>query len=98
MDNFVRNSLILLVVCTAVMCVAAYAGYASGAGMEGTDGIVEEHAASTGGEGLEAVDIVPNVGAFGDMGEYVGFTLAGIIAGFIFGYFWIDIKEGGQRA
>ena len=96
MDNFIRNSLILLVVCTAVMCVAAYAGYASGAGMEGTDGIVEEHAASTGG--IEAVEMVPNVGAYGDMGEYVGFTLAGIIAGFIFGYFWIDIKEGGQRA
>jgi len=90
MDNFIKNCIILLVVCTALMCVLSYIGYISGAEMGGTDAAVEETAAET--RGLEAEGIIPSVEHFGDMGEYVGFTLAGIVGGFIFGYFWIDIK------
>ena len=96
MDRFTKNALILLVICTSIMCIAAYVGYASGAGMEGTDGLVEEHAASTGG--LEAKGVLPSVEYFGDQGEYVGFTLAGIISGFLVGYYWTDIFGGKKNA
>lgn len=72
------------------MCLGTYIGYVFEQDLDGTDGIVEEAAAST--KGLEANVIIPSVEAYGDMGEYVGFTLAGIIAGFIFGYFWVDIR------
>ena len=88
-DKFTKTALVLMVVTTALFCIGAYIGYVGGADMEGTDGLVEEHAAEIGGR--EAIDYIPTIGLYGDMGEYVGFTLAGMVSGLIVGYFWTGI-------
>ncbi len=75
-----------MVVVTAIFCIGAYIGYIGGSGMEGTDGVVEDHAAASGGR--EAVELIPTIGVYGDMGEHVGFTLAGVVSGLIVGYLW----------
>ena len=88
-DKFTQTALVLMVVITALFCIGAYIGYIGGAGMEGTDGVVEEHAAEIGGR--EATELIPTIGVYGDMGEYVGFTLAGVVSGLIVGYLWTGI-------
>jgi hypothetical protein len=88
-DKFTQTAIVLLVVVTALFCIGAYIGYIGGAGMEGTDGVVEEHAAEIGGR--EATELIPTIGIYGDMGEYVGFTLAGVVSGLIAGYLWTGI-------
>ena len=91
-DRFTKTALVLMVVITAIFCIGAYLGYISGAGMEGTDGVVEDHAAEIGNR--EAVELIPTIGIYGDMGEYVGFTLAGVVSGLIVGYLWTGIFSG----
>lgn len=88
-DKFTQTALVLMVVITALFCIGTYIGYIGDAGMEGTDGVVEEHAAELGGR--EATELIPTIGIYGDMGEYVGFTLAGVVSGLIVGYLWTGI-------
>ncbi len=87
LDRFTKTALVLMVVIASVFVTCAYLGYIGGAEMEGTDAMVEEHAAST--ANVEATAIIP---ALTDVvGEPAGFTIAGIIAGFIVGYYWTEM-------
>lgn len=88
MDNFTKACLLLMLLSTSIMVVATYIGQSGGEEMEGTDAIVEETAASIASK--EAVQLVP---AIPEDLEPVGFTLAGVFAGLIFGFFWCDAFE-----
>lgn len=71
-----------MTVIVAVMMVLAYVGTAVlGQEMGGTDATVNENAG-------ESEPILPfTIGPLGEMGEYIGFGMAGVIGGFIVGYF-----------
>ncbi len=78
-----------MILATSVLVAATYAGQAlGGKELEGTDGIVEDTAASTANK--EAVELVP---AIPEDLEPHGFTLAGVVGGFFFGFFWYDAFE-----
>ena len=89
MDKFTIYSLVLMVIITGIIVAATYVGQAlNKVEMEGTDAIVEETAVSTANK--EPVQIVPCIPE--DL-EPVGFTLAGIVGGFIVGFLWYDAFE-----
>ena len=88
LDQFTKMALVLMVVITAIFLIGAYLGYIGGHGMEGTDAMVEEHAASTVAN-VEATSLVPAITDL--VGEPLGFTIAGIVAGFIVGYLWTGL-------
>jgi hypothetical protein len=84
MDRFTKYSLLTMIVIVSIMTISAYVGAAIlKGGMEGTDatvnGMAGEH--TTAWFGFEFT-----ADAFGQMGEYVGFSLAGVAGGFIVGY------------
>ncbi len=92
-DRFTMTALVLMVGITTAFVICAYIGHLGEVGeMDGTDAIVEEMAADT--VGKETTSVLP---AFltDIVGEPLGFTIAGIAAGFIVGYFWIDISASG---
>ncbi len=88
MDNFTKTCLLLLTATTLVMLAATYIGQSSGGEMEGTDGIVEDTAASTANK--EVIQLIPTIPE--DL-EPIGFTLAGVVGGFLSGFFWYDAFE-----
>lgn len=71
-----------MTVIVAVMMVSAYVGMVVlGQEMGGTDATVNENAG-------ESAPILPfTIGPLGEMGEYLGFGMAGVVGGFIVGYF-----------
>jgi ABC-type cobalt transport system substrate-binding protein len=81
MDKFTKYALLTMTVIVAVMIVAAYVGTAVlGQEMGGTDATVNEKAG-------ESEPILPlTIGPLGEMGEYLGFGMAGVVGGFIVGY------------
>jgi len=86
-DQFTKIALVLMVAITLTFCAFAYIGHLSGAEMEGTDAIVEDTAAST--ANVEATGVMPAITDV--IGEPPGFTLAGIVAGLIVGYYWTEM-------
>ncbi len=89
MDRFTAYAPILMAIIASAFIAATYLGQAlSKKEMEGTDAIVEDTAVSTANK--EPVQIVP---AIPENLEPIGFTLAGIIGGFLFGFFWFDAFE-----
>ncbi len=86
-DKFTLIAIALMAVISVSLAIGAYVGYKSGSEMEGTDAIVEDTAAST--VGAEATAIGPAITDV--VGEPAGFTIAGIIAGFIIGYYWPEV-------
>ena len=95
LDRFTKTALVLMVVITAIFIVGAYIGYIGGHEMEGTDAIVEEHAAST-AVNVEATSSVPAITDL--VGEPLGFTIAGMAAGFIVGYLWTGLFRREENA
>ncbi len=84
MDKFTKYALLTMVIIVTVMTVSTYLGAAVfKTGMEGTDAKVNSsakaHTSSWFGFAFTA-------DAFGQMGEYVGFSLAGVAGGLIVGY------------
>lgn len=81
MDRFTKYALLTMTVIVSVMIVAAYVGTAIlGQEMGGTDATVNEKAG-------ESEPILPfTIGPLGEMGEYLGFGMAGVVGGFIVGY------------
>lgn len=94
LDRFTKTALVLMAVITAIFAIGAYLGYAAGSGMEGTDAIVEDTAAST--VNAEASQIGPAITDV--VGEPIGFTIAGIVAGFIVGYYWTEMFRRQENA
>lgn len=95
LDRFTKTALVLMIVITAIFLIGAYLGYIGGHGMEGTDAMVEEHAASTAAN-VEAVALIIAITDL--VGESWGFTIAGIVAGFIVGYIWTGLFRGREDA
>jgi ABC-type cobalt transport system substrate-binding protein len=81
LDRFTKYALLTMSVIVSVMIVSAYVGTAVlGQGMGGTDATVNEKAG-------ESEPILPlTIGPLGEMGEYIGFGMAGVVGGFIVGY------------
>jgi ABC-type cobalt transport system substrate-binding protein len=95
MDKFNRNALIGLVVMSVVVLVFFAVASALGAtDIGGTDAKVEGQAAASGNK------VTPDVStwgyALGEVGENVGFGLAGVFGGFFVGYLWPMIFEEPQ--
>jgi ABC-type cobalt transport system substrate-binding protein len=71
-----------MTVIVAVLMVLAYVGTAVlGQEMGGTDATVNENAGES--EPILPVTIAP----LGEIGEYIGFGMAGVVGGLIVGYF-----------
>ena len=84
MDKFTKYALLTMIVIVTIMTVSTYLGaVVFKAGMEGTDatvnGAAAAHTTSWFGFSFTA-------DALGQMGEYIGFSLAGVMGGFIVGY------------
>jgi ABC-type cobalt transport system substrate-binding protein len=82
LDRFTKYALLTMTVIVAVLMVLAYVGTAVlGQEMGGTDATVNENAGES--EPILPVTIAP----LGEMGEYIGFGMAGVVGGLIVGYF-----------
>ncbi len=84
MDRFNRYALITMALIVLIMVVSTYAGsVVLKGGLEGTDAKVNNSAAShtTSWFGFSFT-----ADALGQMGEYIGFSLAGVVGGLIVGY------------
>ncbi len=89
LDRFTKTALVLLVIITAIILIIAYLGYIGDQGkMKGIGPIVEKHAASTVAN-VAPVSLVPAITDL--VGKFWGFTIAGIVAGFIVGYLWTGL-------
>ena len=89
LDRFTKTALVLMVVITAIILIIAYLGYIGDQGkMKGIGPIVEKQAAST-VTNVAPVSLVPAITDF--VGKFWGFTIAGIVAGFIVGYLWTGL-------
>ena len=87
LDRFTKIALILMLVLTASFCIGSYIGYMSGSEMETAYVVVMEEAAVA--ANVEPKHIIHGITDV--VGEPVGFTIAGIVAGFIIGYCWADM-------
>ena len=84
MDKFTKYALLTMIVIVTIMTVLTYLGAAVfNAGMEGTDATVNDAAAS---HTTSWFGFPFTADALGQMGEYIGFSLAGVVGGFIVGY------------
>ncbi|MEM0216033.1 MAG: hypothetical protein QXT06_08465 [Candidatus Bathyarchaeia archaeon] len=97
MDKFTKYTLILMAIIVAAMIVAAYIGvFVVGGDMETAYiSIIEEEAEKLGLSFGHPIEL-------DETGEYMGFTVAGAISGFIIGYMIPTIFEkpknkGGNR-
>jgi hypothetical protein len=79
MDRFTKYALITLVLIVSIMTISAYIGFIVG-GNAATDDKVNDMAG--GGSTYSPFTIEP----FGEVGEYIGFFIAGATGGFIVGY------------
>ena len=82
MDNFTKYVLIIMTLIVAVMVVSTYVGYITfGDSIFETRylTVIEDQARQLGLAFGHPIELGPE-------GEYIGFTLAGVIAGFIIGY------------
>ncbi len=89
MDRFEKNALIGLVVMSAIVLIFFYVGIALGnIDIAGTDGKVEGQAAESGNK--EALTVWYQLD---ELGENVGFLLAGVFGGLVAGYLWPMVFE-----
>lgn len=85
LDKFTKVSLVLMVVIVLAIIILAYIG--SEYEMKGSDEIVSE--IITEQTDKEPISVVPTISNL--IGEEITYTIVGIIAGFIVGYFWTDL-------
>ncbi|MFQ6051308.1 MAG: hypothetical protein ACE5K4_06405 [Candidatus Hydrothermarchaeota archaeon] len=78
-DSFVLKVLLLMVLSVLGIIVSAYYGSKVGE-LQGTDALVEDLAMKSAGK--KAVTLIE----LNETGEYIGFTLVGIVSGFTVGY------------
>jgi len=90
LDGFTKTALTMMVIIAGIFSIGAYLGHVFGSKMEGTDSIVEDTAVST---AFGAIPPATHVGPTitGVVGEPIGFTFAGIVAGLIVGYYWTEL-------
>lgn len=89
MDSFTRNAVIGCAIVCAIVTGSFYAGSALGHGdLAGTDAKVEAQAAQSGSKEPYATFFTLSQNE-----EYIGFTLAGMLGGFIVGYAWAMVFD-----
>lgn len=78
---------LMLVILMGIVGLAYWGNTVVGGSLEGTDAIVEEHAAAIG-------DKEPtNPIQLSEEGEVIAFTLAAVLAGLLIGYLWPSVFE-----
>lgn len=92
MDKFTKYALIACALMSAVIIGFFYAGAALGhTGLEGTDSKVEEQAAQSGPHGEKTPH--SSLYELDQNGEYIGFTIVGIVGGLAAGYLWAMVFD-----
>ncbi|MDD1673769.1 MAG: hypothetical protein LUP99_05110 [Methanomicrobiales archaeon] len=86
-DRFTRNAVILLIL-MILLIILSFGPYVGGE-MKGTVESVKEKIPAAGGQ--EGMTSFPAVNTLGASGEFVCFTLAGMVSGFIIGYYWSSV-------
>lgn len=88
MDNFTKYALLIMVIAVAAMVIATYVGvYVYGGNMETKYiTVIEEEAEALGLNFGHLIEL-------GETGEYIGFTVAGALCGFIIGYIIPSVFE-----
>mgnify|MGYP001773050514 CR=1 FL=1 len=91
MDRFTKYVLVIMVVGVLGMIIATYVGvFVYGGNMETKYvSVIEEHAEQLGIEYHHLIEL-------GEEGEYVAFTIAGAVAGFIIGYLLPSLSKEGE--
>ncbi len=88
-ESFTKAVVILWLVSVAVISLGAYYGISVG-DLGGTDALVEGMAVEVGKS--DASTLV----SYDKLGENISFTLAGLFAGTLFGYYWVALMEGNR--
>jgi len=91
MDRFVVWSILLCILISSLIIAGSYIGHYRGS-LEGTDDVVE-HLAEIHSH-AKAVTLLP---AIPEDLEPVGFTIAGMVGGFLVGYFWEDLLRREEK-
>jgi len=92
MDKFTKYALLTMAVIVAIMVTSTYVGsVVLKGGMEGTDSQVNNSAHATSWFGFKFT-----ADAWGQMGEYIGFSAAGAVGGLIVGYSYPAIFSKSQ--
>jgi len=93
-DKFTKYALTTMIAIVAVMMVSTYVGYLIfGSSIFETRylTVIEDQARQFGLAFGHIIDL-------GETGEYVGFTLAGVVAGFVIGYLMPSVFEHKEAA
>lgn len=88
-ESFTKAVVILWLAGVSVTSLGAYYGISVG-DLGGTDALVEGMAVELGKS--EASTLV----SYGKLGENISFTLAGLFAGILSGYYWTALMEGSR--
>ena len=88
-ESFTKAVVILWLIGVSVTSLGAYYGISVG-DLGGTDALVEGMAVEVGKS--EASTLV----SYNELGENISFTLAGLFAGALFGYYWAALMEGNR--
>jgi ABC-type cobalt transport system substrate-binding protein len=91
MDRFTVYAAGIMAVLVFAILISSYIGHTKGR-LEGTDDIVESIATSN--SHVKPKEVLP---AIPENLEPIGFTLAGIVGGFIVGYFWEELFGESKR-
>jgi len=89
LDKFTKYALTIMIIIVAVLIVSTYVGYQIfGPSIFETKylTVIEDQARLLGLAFGHVIEL-------GEMGEYVGFTLAGVVAGFVIGYLFPSVFE-----
>ena len=89
LDKFTKYALTIMTIIVAVLMVSTYVGYQIfGPSIFETKylTVIEDQARQFGLAFGHVIEL-------GEMGEYVGFTLAGVVAGFVIGYLFPSVFE-----
>jgi hypothetical protein len=86
MDKFDKNALIACALLAVLIVTFSFiaTNLLGQKDLPGTDGVVEEQAANVGTKTLTQVI------SLDETGEYIGFTVLGVVGGFAAGYWYVD--------
>ncbi len=93
MRKFVACCLALMIVVSLAIVLSAYYGYVNGKSLEATDDIVTGMAVKS--SHVSERSYLPSIP---ENLEPIGFTIAGMVGGFLVGFFWEDMVGRDENA